>query len=95
MQHLVTDRPPEGDSRCTAPNGAEYLRELYGRYAGDLYRIAYRLTGSRADAEDVVQDVFLGLPAALRGYEEHGKLDGWIRKVTARVALSRLRRSSL
>ena len=41
---------------------------LAEQYAGMLYRLAYARTGSRADAEDVMQEVFVrllrdGLPA--------------------------------
>lgn len=86
MAELVAASPTPG-----APSDAP-LPELYASYAADLFRLAYRLTGSAADAEDVVQDVFLGLPEALRGYEERGRFGGWLRTLTARTALSRLRR---
>jgi len=33
----------------------------------------------------------VGLPEALRRYEERGTLAGWLKRVTARVALMRLR----
>jgi RNA polymerase sigma-70 factor (ECF subfamily) len=49
------------------------------------------LLQSRADAEDVVHDVFVGLPEALRRYEERGALGAWLRTITARLALMRLR----
>lgn len=52
----------------------ELLRDLYDRYAPGVFRMAYRLTGSRADAEDVVQDVFVGLPTALRGYTDEWRV---------------------
>ena len=32
---------------------------LAEQYAGMLYRLAYARTGSRADAEDVMQEVFV------------------------------------
>jgi RNA polymerase sigma-70 factor (ECF subfamily) len=70
---------------------ADALGELYARIAGRLGALAQRLTGSRQDAEDVVHDVFLGLPEALRHYEEHGQFEAWLRRVTARVALTRVR----
>jgi RNA polymerase sigma-70 factor (ECF subfamily) len=70
------------------------IRDLYERLGPDLLRLAYRLTGSREDAEDVVQDVFVGLPDALRRYREEGKLDAWIRRIAARVALTRMRHRS-
>ena len=40
----------------------------------------------------MVQDVFLGLPDALRHYRDEGKLDAWLRRVAARVALARMRK---
>lgn len=68
------------------------LDEIYHRHAHSLLRLAYRLTGSADDAEDVVQDVFVGLPLAMRRYVDQGKLEAWLRTVTTRVALNRLRR---
>ena len=70
---------------------ADALAELYRRFARPLAALAHHLTGSAADAEDVLHDVFLGLPEALRHYDERGTLEAWLKRVTARVALSRLR----
>jgi len=69
----------------------EALAALYREHGAALYRLAYRLTGTREEAEDVVHDVFVGLPEALAHYEERGKFTSWLRRVTARVALIRLR----
>ena len=70
---------------------AQALGTLYDTYARQLFRLAYRLLGTREDAEDVVHDVFVGLPEALAHYEERGRLDAWLRRVTVRVALMRQR----
>jgi RNA polymerase sigma-70 factor (ECF subfamily) len=44
------------------------LAELHRRYRAPLEAVAYRLLGNRADAEDVVQRIFLALPrVAFRG----------------------------
>jgi RNA polymerase sigma-70 factor (ECF subfamily) len=67
------------------------LASLYRAHGAALFRLAYRLTGTRHDAEDVVHDVFVGLPEALERYEERGSFAGWLKRVTARVALMRLR----
>lgn len=67
------------------------LGELYHRLGPALFRVAYRLTGTREDAEDVVHDLFVGLPESLQRYEERGRLDAWMRRLTARLALMRLR----
>ena len=64
---------------------------LYHIYARSLFALAYHLTNSREDAEDIVHDVFLGLPEALRQYEERGSAAAWLKRVTARLALPRLR----
>ncbi len=88
MPTLVIPRPPDPQP---PPADTVRLRELYDHHAKDLYRLAYRLTGTRADAEDVVQDVFVGLPEALRSYQERGREGPWLRRVTVRVALARIR----
>lgn len=69
----------------------EALASLYREHGPALYRLAYRLTGTREDAEDVVHDVFVGLPEALANYEERGKFTSWLKRVAARTALLRLR----
>jgi len=70
---------------------SDALGELYARTGGALASLARRLTGTREDAEDVLHDVFLGLPEALQHYHDRGQLEAWLRRVTARVALMRLR----
>ena len=67
------------------------LAQLYSRYSGPLMRLAWRLTRSKDDAEDVLHDVFVGLPEALRHYDERGTFESWIKRVTARIALSSIR----
>lgn len=66
------------------------LDELFRRHAATLLRVASALVDE--DAEDVVQDVFVGLAIALRGYEERGTFGAWLRGVTVRTALARRRR---
>jgi RNA polymerase sigma-70 factor, ECF subfamily len=67
------------------------LEELYARCGQDLLRLAFNLLGSLDDAEDTVQDVFVGLPLAMRRYEERGAFRGWLKRLTARTALMQLR----
>ena len=67
------------------------IAQLYERYGDAVYRIGYRLTGSPVDAEDVLQDVFLGLPRALQTYAGRGSLEGWIRRVAVRTTLMKIR----
>ena len=56
-----------------------------------MYAVAYRLTGSSADAHDVLHEVFVQLPKTLRSFDRKRPLGAWLRAVTARVALVQLR----
>ncbi len=67
------------------------LSIVYQHHAGVLTGVAFRLTGSRSDAEDVVQDLFVGLPGALTRYDERGRFLHWLRRLVVRLALMRLR----
>lgn len=84
-----TPQPTDAElaERVRAGN-LEALGDLYARYATKIMSLATRFTGETADAEDVVHDVFLGLPEALRSYEERGSLESWLKRLTVRVALS-------
>jgi len=70
------------------------LDALFHRHASALLNLARRVTGSAADAEDVVQDLFVGLPVAVRRYSERGSFTAWLRTVTVRLALDRVRRQT-
>jgi RNA polymerase sigma-70 factor, ECF subfamily len=70
----------------------EAVAVLYDRYAPSIYRLSYRLMGEEADAQDVVHDVFVGLPVAIKTFEGRGSFEGWLKRVTTRVALMTLRR---
>jgi RNA polymerase sigma-70 factor (ECF subfamily) len=71
----------------------EALAALFELHAAMVHRVAYRLTMSADDAEDIVQDVFVGLPEALAGFAGSGDFAAWLRKVTVRVTLTRMRSS--
>lgn len=95
-RQAVSEQPREaGLLREAVAGDPEALRRLYDRYADEVYRLAFRLTESSADAQDVVQDVFLGLPEALRSYAGEGQFEGWLKKVAARTALMKLRRQRM
>lgn len=69
----------------------EALAELYELYVDHVYRIALRLTGEEAEAEDVVQDLFMALPRSLKSFRGSGPLEAWLKRVAVRTALMRNR----
>jgi RNA polymerase sigma-70 factor (ECF subfamily) len=72
---------------------AEAFAWLYDQYAGLLFRIGYSLLGDTSEAEDLVHDVFLGLPRALATFEGRGSFEGWLRRVATRTGLMKLRQA--
>lgn len=91
-QSSMTAEPTDGGLVERARTGdAKALTELFRRYAPQVYEVAMRITRSRHDAEDVTQNVFIGLPEALGGYSGAGELGAWIRRIATRSALLLLR----
>ena len=56
--------------------------ELFRLYGDDVFRLSYSMLGSKADAEDAVQSVFLKL-AERRGSLEAGREKAWLLTVAA------------
>jgi len=70
---------------------AQAFEALVRGFYRAAYATALSLTGNDMDAEDVVQDLFVGLPEALKRYEDRGRLGAWLRTVTVRLVLMRRR----
>jgi RNA polymerase sigma-70 factor (ECF subfamily) len=65
---------------------------LAEEYAGRLYRVAYRLLGHRADAEDAVQRALLKAYAARAAYSPRWAVSTWLYRVLSNVCIDELRR---
>ena len=59
---------------------------LARRYAGDVFRLAYARTGSRADAEDIMQEVFVRLLRAGPDFADRAHARAWLLRVAANCA---------
>ncbi len=70
---------------------ADALEALMGRYAPVAYRVAFAITRSAADAEEVVQDVFVTVCRKGEGFEGRAALSSWIYRVAANAALNKRR----
>ena len=74
-------------------NGDEdAFRELVEGHSRDLFRLAYRMTGSRENAEDVVQDAFLKAYKALNRFDAKSRFSTWLYRIAANSATDLLRR---
>ncbi|PYO18154.1 MAG: RNA polymerase subunit sigma [Candidatus Rokuibacteriota bacterium] len=74
-----------------AMGDGEALEALMSRYASRIYRLAYGITRSAPDAEEVVQDVFLQIVNKGAGFEGRAALGSWIYRITTNVSLNKRR----
>jgi RNA polymerase sigma-70 factor (ECF subfamily) len=70
---------------------ARKLADLVERYYAILYRYAYRLTGSEADAEDLTQEVFLTAQAKWEQLRDETKARSWLFTIARNAYLKDLR----
>jgi RNA polymerase sigma-70 factor (ECF subfamily) len=70
---------------------AAALEPLMARYATRVYRVAFGITRSESDAEEVVQDVFLSLFRKIDAFEGRSALGTWIYRIATNAALLRRR----
>jgi RNA polymerase sigma-70 factor (ECF subfamily) len=66
---------------------------LQRRYDG-LFALAFRLTGTRAEAEDLTQDICAALPAKLAGFRGSARFSTWLYRVAVNAAHDRRRRQA-
>lgn len=59
---------------------------LIDRHYDRIFRIAWRLSGSKDHAEDLAQEVCMKLPRALRGFRGDAKFTTWLYRVTLNAA---------
>jgi RNA polymerase sigma-70 factor (ECF subfamily) len=69
------------------PTWEEIARE-HGRF---LYNVAFRLAGSDADAQDLVQEALLRVRRGLESYTP-GALEAWLARIVTNVFLDEVRR---
>ncbi len=65
------------------------LGEVFERYRGLLFSIAYRMTGSASDAEDLVQESYLRYQASAG--QEIASLKAYMTTIVTRLALDYLK----
>ncbi|MGH3722502.1 MAG: RNA polymerase sigma factor SigE [Mycobacterium sp.] len=65
--------------------------ELVREHADRVYRLAYRLSGSQQDAEDLTQDTFIRVFRSLQNYQP-GTFEGWLHRITTNLFLDMVRR---
>ncbi|MEL4359081.1 MULTISPECIES: RNA polymerase sigma factor SigE [unclassified Luteococcus] len=71
----------------TPPTWEDLVRD----HSDQVFRLAYRLTGNRPDAEDLTQDVFVRVFKSINNFTP-GTLEGWLHRITTNLFLDQARR---
>ncbi|MFN2626897.1 MAG: RNA polymerase sigma factor SigE [Mycobacteriales bacterium] len=67
--------------------------DIVREHSARVFRLAYRLTGNRHDAEDLTQEVFVRVFRSLADYTP-GTFEGWLHRITTNLFLDGVRRKA-
>jgi RNA polymerase sigma-70 factor (ECF subfamily) len=87
---LRMDRNDQAAIQAVLAGDKEAYGVLVVRYSGRLFRVAFRITGNEADAEDVVQDTWLRGYRKLESFEYRSDFGTWIYRIAVRCALDKM-----
>jgi RNA polymerase sigma-70 factor (ECF subfamily) len=73
------------------PDGVPTWEEIAREHGRFLYNVAFRLAGSDADAQDLVQEALLRVRRGLESYTP-GALEAWLARIVTNVFLDEVRR---
>lgn len=84
---ILVERARSGDT-----GDAEAFRELVERYSARIFRIAWRILGDEAAAEDAVQETFLRAYRSLARFDARSQFGTWLHRIAANTAVEILRK---
>src|SRR5689334_23260118 len=91
--HRTRRRHEEAPVETHGPETVPTWDEIVERHSDRVYRLAYRLTGNRHDAEDLTQEVFVRVFRSLSSYTP-GTFEGWLHRITTNLFLDSVRRKA-
>jgi len=75
----------------TLAGDRDAFRVLVERHSHNVFRLAYRMTGNRPDAEEVVQEAFLRAYQKLGQFAARANFGTWVYRIAANYAIDRMR----
>lgn len=74
-------------------NGShEAFEELVSRYTQKAFGLALRITRTREDAEEVLQDVFINVYKKIDGFEGKSTFSSWLYRIVVNASFMKLRK---
>ena len=93
---LAMDKREESILVAQARDGCQQsFATIVTQHSPQLIRLAWRLLGNRADAEDIVQDAFLRLHRSLGSFRGDSRIGTWLYRTVTRLAIDNLRRENI
>jgi RNA polymerase sigma factor (sigma-70 family) len=91
---MLMETSDETLALAAAGGDAAAFSALLERQYDRMFRLCFRLTGSRHEAEDLTQDICAALPAKLRGYRGEASVTTWLYRICVNAAHDRRRRAA-
>ena len=92
VSNFRMDRNDHAAIQAVLAGDKEASGALVVRHSHTLFRVAFRITGNEADAEDAVQKAFLRGYRKLEGFESRANFGTWIYRIAVHCALDKVRR---
>jgi RNA polymerase sigma-70 factor, ECF subfamily len=86
------DKNDHAAIRAVLSGDKDAYEALVVGHSARLFRVAFRITGNQADAEDVVQEAFLRGYRKLESFESRSDFGTWIYRIAVRCALNKIDR---
>ncbi len=83
---MLMDTPDEMLATAAAGGDRAAFATLVGRHYDRIHGLAWRLTGAKAEAEDLTQDICAALPSKLRNWRGEAKFTTWLYRVVVNAA---------
>ncbi len=79
-------------AECGLTNGLEDFQALVDRHRRSIYGLAYRLTGNREDAEDLLQESLLEAFRGFRRFHPGTRFDRWVYQIMTHTFIDKFKR---
>ncbi|HEY2903326.1 MAG TPA: sigma-70 family RNA polymerase sigma factor [Polyangia bacterium] len=67
------------------------FNEIVGRYGDKVFSLVYRMIGSRPEAEDIAQEVFVTVFKTIDGFRGESKFSTWLLRIAANQCKNRIK----
>ncbi len=64
------------------------FRDIYRLYSKAMFNLCLRITGERADAEDVLQEAFISAFGKIDSFEKRSSFGAWLKRIVINAAVN-------